>query len=529
RMELESISFPLKEMLKSIIDLELVQAKRKDLNLKLDCANNLPDYVIGDAMRIRQVLLNLISNAIKFTERGGIAVQVNVSNDKQMIEFCVADTGIGIPESLKPMLFTPFRQADGSITRRFGGTGLGLAICRQIVEHMGGSIYLDESWHQGSRFVFKIPLQVSEVKSQLLLPENSEVLVTKSVFESVEKVSNSQGAVLLVEDNEINSIVANELLRSFGLTVDIASNGKEGVAKALANRYSIILMDLQMPIMDGYEATRIIRENKIETPIIAVTAHVLDSEIQKCFDNGMNDHVAKPIDPETLYTTLSKWISLPEKPDFNLVQKVKPISFELPGFDVESAVHRLDNDESLYLSLLQFFVRDHRDDAYHLERAIQSNELHQIRHIVHRLKGASANLSAQHILNILLRFDEAIETTGINLEILNPIINELKNEIHTSIPLIEKLLTKRQSTLKRKTESNKKVSWLDLDTLLSRQSLQAKDCFYQLTEQRHRSDSAVIKKIENAINHLDYSLARSLLAQVIIDTKNENHFLKGTV
>lgn len=518
RMQLESIPFPIKEMVKSIVDLESMHAKRKGLHLTTKFANNLPNYVMGDALRIRQVLLNLIGNAIKFTENGGITVQVDLSADKQWLEFSVTDTGIGIDLNIRPQLFTPFRQADSSYTRRFGGTGLGLAISKQIVDHMGGSIALDESWHQGSRFIFKIPLQILTTESKLIVAKNNNV--NTEMIESNQAESNSEQIALVIEDNKINLLVVRELLRSCGLTVDTALNGKEGVDKALSNTYSVILMDLQMPVMDGFEATRLIRESNNQTPIIAVTAHVLESEIQKCLHSGMNAHIAKPIDAEKFYSTLSKWVKLSNKPPFNSERQKLSASFEIPGFDVQEAVHRLDNDESLYIRLLEYFVRDHRDDAFHLQRAIQSNDTEQVRHIIHRLKGTSSNLSAKRILCALMKVHESIEGSGINFEIQSPLIENLKIEIHNTIPLIEKLLIDRKPTIKRKKESTNQVSWQELDILLSRQSFQAKDYFYMLKENGQLANLQLIEKIDNAISMLDYVRARDLLSMLLNDASN---------
>ncbi len=308
-LDIESNDFHLSsDVIDSVFSLSKERALEKNITLHCKISPNVPQFLVGDSLRLKQVLINLISNAIKFTEQGDVTVTIKngKSTDKKtQLTFNIQDSGIGItPEQIKK-LFKPFTQADTSTTRQFGGTGLGLAICKQLTELMGGDIYVESDHGIGSTFIFTVILGLQDEQS-LIIVKTKEKVVEQSKKTNI--LENSH--VLLAEDNKINQLVATEFLKSAKIKVDIAHNGKEAVTKALdpENHYDAILMDVQMPEMDGIEATGIIRQHLKNIPIIAMTAYAMDEEKQKFIDAGMNTHVPKPIDSKLLYQTLEDWI-----------------------------------------------------------------------------------------------------------------------------------------------------------------------------------------------------------------------------
>jgi CheY-like chemotaxis protein/anti-sigma regulatory factor (Ser/Thr protein kinase) len=266
--------------------------------------------VTGDPQRLRQILINLIGNAIKFTERGEINVKVvelSRNADQVCLQFCVSDTGIGISPAKQRQLFQAFSQADTSVTRTYGGTGLGLVISKQLVEQMGGSIELKSQEGVGSSFLFTVMLGITD----LVGVRNSEPHPIQ-LFNNPEFQNLPGARVLLVEDNEINRIVLKELLEKQGIQVQIAENGVEALNNLEHNGYDCVLMDVQMPIMDGFQATRRLKEISTlkDIPVIAMTANAMQQDRQKCLEVGMVDFISKPILPLTLYQVLSKWIKV---------------------------------------------------------------------------------------------------------------------------------------------------------------------------------------------------------------------------
>ena len=296
KIEFEYIDTNIREVSKNIVKGLEKKAKEKDIYLNFDCDDEIPDYVLCDGLRLSQVLTNLIGNAIKFTNKGGVTLTlsaVSVNRKKVSIKFVIEDTGIGIPKDKQTKIFDSFSQASTSTTRKFGGTGLGLSITKRILDLQNVKINVFSIEGQGSRFYFTQTFDVSEKQHK--------------VVEEVEEVHNElEGAkVLLVEDNPVNVMVAKKFLSRWEIEVDVAENGRESLEKVAGNKkYDLILMDLQMPIMDGYDAARELRKMGYEIPILALTASVMLDVGDKVFQAGMNDFITKPFDPNDLYNKI---------------------------------------------------------------------------------------------------------------------------------------------------------------------------------------------------------------------------------
>ncbi len=300
-LEFETIDFDLQKTIDSVVNLMSSRAKHSGLSMKFEISPDLPRFLQGDVGRLRQVLLNLISNSLKFTEKGGITIRVDpvsVNDNKILMRFGVIDTGIGIDPAVKDKLFHSFFQADSSISRRFGGTGLGLSICKKIVEMQGGQIGVESTPGIGSHFWFE--LVFTKVAASAVAQPRAQV---------VPRIGVDSLHVLLAEDNQINQKVASALLKKAGHTVEIAQNGNEAIELLSRERFDIVLMDMHMPEMDGLEATKAIRALPTPAalvPIVALTAAGTLSDIQTCLDAGMNYFLVKPFRMERLDSILSE-------------------------------------------------------------------------------------------------------------------------------------------------------------------------------------------------------------------------------
>jgi two-component system sensor histidine kinase/response regulator len=307
KMTFERREFSLRETVANILPLLTQEAKRKGIRLESSVPPDIHNHLIGDSLRLRQILLNLFSNGIKFTERGGVFLEVTrVHEDDREIElrFAVRDTGIGMSDDARAKLFQSFTQADASTTRRYGGTGLGLAICRKLVELMGGIIDATSVPGEGSTFWFTLPFT-----KQKTLPFQSPA--DEAPKNPHPDQSPNGILILLAEDGEVNQLVAKRMLQKFGYRVEVAWDGQQAVEAWQRNKYPIILMDCQMPGVDGYEATRQIRKLEAQgggrpTQIIAMTANALQGDRELCIASGMTDYVSKPVDQKKLQAALAK-------------------------------------------------------------------------------------------------------------------------------------------------------------------------------------------------------------------------------
>lgn len=301
KLRFERIAFNLKDLLPSLVSTFTYQAKEKKLSLDYRIDEKLNKILLGDPVRLNQILINLISNAVKFTHTGSIQISCTAEKEHRgtcWIRIEVTDTGVGIPEEKLNTIFESFSQADASVTRRYGGTGLGLTIVKQLVELQQGTIHVVSKEHVGSTFMVIIPYGIGKVKDLAQTSPGRDL--------ALKDMKKSHLRVLLVEDNDINRLYAKSILKNWQCYIDVAENGLVAIEKIKNNFYDVVLMDVQMPVMDGYEATKVIRmmSQSADVPIIALTANATLTDVEKCFTAGMNDYLPKPFTPEDLYSKL---------------------------------------------------------------------------------------------------------------------------------------------------------------------------------------------------------------------------------
>ncbi len=553
KMELESTDFSIDEVLEQLSNIFAMKAAEKNLELLFHVHPEVPAYLCGDPLRLRQILINLTGNALKFSQEGEIVVAIRVleTDDKTVrLHFSVTDTGIGMTEKQVAKLFTSFSQADGSTTRKYGGTGLGLVICKRLVHLMQGEIKVESSHGKGSTFSFSAIFSTSKKSSQqefsipawfkdlralvvddsfvsrrilsfalqsfamnittvtsgeaaiaeingaasdpyrlvlmdmemdgmdgietsrrILARQTADaspkiIMVTAYSQERLAKEAAAAGIhgflvkpvakaalfdailecfgftpkrlactprgdsamqqtkfirgsrVLLVEDNLINQQVATELLEQADLHVTVVANGSQGVTAAASGQYELILMDIQMPEMDGYTATRKIRAaGNVLTPIVAMTASAMTGDREKSLAAGMNDHLTKPIEPEELYKILTKWIT----PTAGETPKSRRLSaaangfdadtllMAIPGIDVACGLKRVNNNPQLYLQLLRKFVEDHSTDAKRIATSLQQGDTAIALRLVHTIKGIAGSLGAHTLQHHSAMLEQALQ------------------------------------------------------------------------------------------------------------------------
>jgi PAS domain S-box-containing protein len=443
---LDNTVFNLNVLLEKIDNLfEHSKQEANSTHFIIDVSADVPRDLIGDATKLRQVLINLLSNAKKFTHQGEIRTTitcVSQTHDTVMLCFSVRDTGIGITAQQIERLFQPFSQADSSITRNYGGTGLGLAICKQLVSLMGGEIHVSSVYGQGSTFEFMLTF---------VMASSQTALHPLSISSAFSPPHFPPHRVLLIEDNEINQIVAEELLTSMGLVVDIANNGKEGVERALATSFDLIFMDIQMPIMDGFTATQHIRAaSSLQTiPIIAMTAHAMEGDLEKSLAAGMNAHLTKPIDTDQLVKVLSYWFGDDHhNTNATAVPWIKSTELPafLPPFDLVAALAICNQNSTLLHQLLLNFKVNYSDTVNQLTRLIEEEAFTQAKYLAHSINGTAGTLGAHELKNaaaalelalhlghrehldlllntFIVTFNDAINATASLSEIQKPIMN----------------------------------------------------------------------------------------------------------
>ncbi len=405
KLELEEIETDVVELLEETISIIKYSAEMKNLSLNLNIPSNLPRFITIDPVRLKQILLNLLHNAIKFTEKGEVELTIQfaeidsaqLDSDMGSFTFTVRDTGIGISQENQRKLFQEFIQADPSITRKFGGTGLGLVISNLLAEKMGGIIHMESEFNEGSKFSFSIKalfkygdtLAVHEIKDDKLFP----IAEKDSYFRN--SLNKGKLKILIAEDVPLNMLLVSALIRNIYPYVEMieARNGIAAITKYKELSPDLILMDIQMPEMDGYTASREIRKLEEASgkhiPIIALTAGVIIGEKDKCQENGMDDYLAKPIQPLTLHTMLQKYLGLSEIPEEP--EKKHPFKKEI-HFDSEQLKYQIGNDEDLFKVLIDKVINTYPVFLEELSQSLRSENLQQIKANAHKIKGAALSM-----------------------------------------------------------------------------------------------------------------------------------------
>ncbi|MGN7613832.1 response regulator [Magnetococcales bacterium HHB-1] len=585
KMAMESVPFELEEVLKNLANLTTVKTYEKGLEFLISVGQNVPEELIGDPLRLGQILINLTNNAVKFTKKGEVVMRVRVHSETETqvtLQFAVQDSGIGMNAAQVSRLFQAFSQADTSTTRQFGGTGLGLTISKRFVEMMKGRIWVESEPGVGSTFRFTarfgkqktkqsrrytVPETLGDIRilvvddhdesreilcniihtyglvveatasapqaidqlvaamekgtpfdlvimdyqmpqmdgleatqviqnhpkltsppkiimvtahgrddirhkieqaglaGFLLKPVSSSVLydaIVCGVFGvcdiskqkqvhanlGLEVIQSIRGAnVLLVEDNEVNQQVATELLQQAQLIVSIAADGQEAVDRVKKEDFDAILMDIQMPVMDGYEATKVIRQNLqiINLPIIAMTANAMTGDREKCLNAGMNDHVAKPIDPKEMYGALARWIkpgmrTIPERSiSSETVDNLKK-PLDLPGFDCDTALMRVGGNWSAYRKILQKVLASEADVIDRIQKSLEADDIQGAERAAHTLKGVSGTIGATMLQSVAAELEACFRGEADDQKVLSSLMQQVEETLAETLLIIQQAL-----------------------------------------------------------------------------------------
>ncbi len=416
KIDLESHEFDPRSKVKEVMDLFRNRAEEHRLDLSLEIAPEVPDRLRGDSARMRQILVNLLGNAVKFTPRGGVAVRIRrerEDGDRVRLAMEVADTGIGIPPERREHLFRPFSQGDGSTSRRYGGTGLGLAISRELARIMGGDIEVESEVGRGS--TFRAVLEVEKVPP---IPgrDGGSAGAAQGRPRSPDGAAarkETPAPILLVEDQPANQKVAQGILKRFGYAVDVAGDGRTAVEALGRKAYDLVLMDVSMPEMDGFEATRAIRDPESSVidpgiPIIAMTAHALKGDRERCLAAGMDDYIAKPIQPDELLAAVRRCRPVADGPPASAPTEGDPPGRGEAVFDRKSLLARLGADEDLFREVVRLFLDQAPVQLENLRRSLAEENMERAALESHTIKGMAANISADRMRSSARRIEAAV-------------------------------------------------------------------------------------------------------------------------
>ena len=678
QLNIESIDFEINSVLETVTNLVVEKTNGKGLELIFNIAPNVPKYLIGDSLRLGQILTNYANNALKFTEKGGIVIFVTIVEETEadvLLNFSVRDTGIGMTEEVKAKLFQSFQQADSSTSRKYGGTGLGLAISKQLANLMGGEVGVESEVGKGSNFWFtarlgksshktkarilsqdlngchvllvddnemarevlhsmlssmafkveqvpnggdaltyikkadesnnpyeivfldwrmpemngietavaihQLPLQnaprlvmitaygTEEVRQEareagleyfLTKPVNSSLLfntvmnvlnekprlVKLLVDPSIQNTSNIiselmtiQGAsILIVEDNELNQEVAMGILEEGYFTIDVANNGVESIEKILKNHYDIVLMDMQMPVMDGVAATIEIRKDARfkDLPIVAMTANAMQQDREKCIAAGMNDHVAKPIDPDELFNALLKWIK-PKHPSSvvapleiadNMTDSQKQHLPVIDGLDVELGLKRVVGKKLLYLNLLRKYILNQENTPMELREALNLGDFASAERIAHSSKSVNANIGASDLEKMAGEIEKMLSDKEVR-EVIDVKLGKFENVQALMIAALKVAVPPVFYEAVSSVEASTTTKVLNqLQKLLTDDDSEAADFFEaNFALLQSTLDADIFSNVDNAIRQFDFEEALQLLSPIINARVDIHPALKG--
>lgn len=402
--QLESRHFNLRDVIRETASIVSINAKERMLELNVVISDDLAQAFVGDPTRIRQILINLAGNAIKFTKKGSINIECNIestSRSAQNVQLSIIDTGIGMDRSYLKNLFNKFTQEDRTIARNYGGTGLGMAITYELVQLMGGRIVVDSEKGKGTRVDIYLPLVLGDTGKVESEPDRDS-------FDKLNKIK-----LLLVEDNEMNRLVATNTLSLFDIHITEAENGFDAIEKLKSEAFDIILMDLQMPVIDGLVATRIIRNVlKINTPIIALSANAFKKEIDVCMEAGMNDYVTKPFEENMLLRTIIR--NLGKDVGYRLISKPKGKSASAPTpeklYDLSKIVEISRGNDAFVKKMISMFISEIRSSMEQIKKAYKDGDFHTVNQVAHRIKPSIINMDILSIKNEM----QQIESLALN-------------------------------------------------------------------------------------------------------------------
>ncbi|QMW07001.1 response regulator [Spirosoma foliorum] len=427
-IKLESIPFSIPMLTGSIWSMCQASATDKGLQLIVKADPELPPVLLGDPTRLTQILLNLLNNAIKFTKQGSVTLHVELgrqaSTESVRARFIVQDTGIGIAPTVLPTIFDRFQQAEDFTTRYYGGTGLGLSIVKALVELQGGSVAVTSTPGEGSQFIVEIPYLIA--KEQMSV-NPQPVSTTTPIGENVR--------VLVVEDNLMNQKLALQVLKRLGYEAQVAGDGQQALDLLKENTVDIILMDLQMPVMDGYETTRQIRSRlNSAVPIIAMTAHALPSEQEECLKVGMNDFLPKPFQLHELQTLLRNYL-FTKVPISTTSSGYKPTSLSNTNFSVEPLLQAVGNDRKLALDLLEIYLEETPPTIDQLQLALHEQDIAEIKRIIHTQQVHTKMLGLSEATRLILATEAQVRTEK-GMMSITPLVEDYIKEVNAVLPQI---------------------------------------------------------------------------------------------
>ncbi|MBL7860801.1 MAG: response regulator [Cyclobacteriaceae bacterium] len=404
KLKFEKIDFSLPDLLHSLLETFGIQAKEKGIKLTYHLDKEVHQVFVGDPVRLNQVLINLISNALKFTHSGSIHIEVfpaKIKNSIYQIQFNITDTGIGIPEDKLQTIFESFSQADASVTRKYGGTGLGLTIVKQLVELQNGSIQVVSKENEGSTFTFTLPYRLSK----------SKVVNKPNIAKPQNRDQFNQASILLVEDNDINRLYAGSILKMWGCYFETAENGVVALEKIRNQGFDLVLMDIQMPVMDGFETTKAIRKGDAKhsrVPIIALTANATKKDFERCLAAGMNDCIPKPFTQEDLFKVLAKYLGKKINPK-NIRQSAIPESVQSSEVDLSYLYKVSNGDKNFIQEITSTFLESTPKTLRDIQEQLQEKNWRQLAKVVHKIKPTITLLGIHALKDKILQLEaEAI-------------------------------------------------------------------------------------------------------------------------
>ena len=657
KLDIENVPFQLDTMLEDLSDIFSERAAQKQIELLFAVAPNVPRYLLGDPLRLGQVLINLMNNAIKFTERGEVLLSLSLveqQNDDVILRCSVRDSGIGLTHEQQAKLFKSFTQADTSTTRKYGGTGLGLAICKQLVELMGGSIGVESQQGHGSTFFFTVKLRISSGQKLIVgqelegmpvlvaddnatardimrttlesmgfqvdtvrsgdeavmrcsqqdyavalidwkMPHLDGLETAKQILQRAKKaprilmvsahanqdfltqieqlglagyiskpisasrlldgIMNALGRagflpvrrhqdsiapelllplkgkrILLVEDNEMNLEVATEFLEQVGIILSIATNGQIALDKLAQQSFDLVLMDCEMPVMDGYQATKALRQRPelAQLPVIAMTANAMAGDKEMCLRAGMNDHIAKPIEVNLLYQTLLKYLGAPLPPQELINDSPKPVNIDVdsvvkwpehPELDIDRGLQLVQNSTRLYQRIFDRFVTSQRNVVEQINKAVASNKREDAVRMAHTLKGLAGNLSSTTLAELARQLELHLsENTEFQAE-----LDQIQTLVASICQAIEKVKPEFEESSGPTAEHLPPEALIEALTRL-RQSLEEadSDAVAQMDALKPQVSAQLWQQLSPAltmINQYQFDEAVELIDEVLVDLK----------